>query len=60
MPEKPKATAVYDQLQFEPLLPTQNLDGLIDATRRVFERSAQLRAWQALKHGMRCARLSAR
>jgi Fic family protein len=46
MSQKPKPITVYDQPhQFEPLLPAQNLGGLIDATRRVVEKSAQLCAW---------------
>lgn len=45
MSVKSKASAVYDQPhQFEPLLPAQDLDGLVEATRRIFEKSAQLRA----------------
>jgi Fic family protein len=45
MSEKSKTIAAYDQPhQFEPLLPALNVDGLVEATRRVFEKSAQLRA----------------
>jgi len=44
MSEKPKAIAYDQPHQFEPLLPALNLDGLIESTRRVFEKSAQLRA----------------
>ena len=42
---KSAPVAVYDQPhQFEPLLPSQNLAELGEATRRIFEMSAALRA----------------
>ena len=42
---KSAPVAVYDQPhQFEPLLPSQNLAELGEATRRIFEKSAALRA----------------
>ena len=44
MPLKSKPLLVYDQPhQFEPLLPTQKLGELSDVTRRIFEKSAQLK-----------------
>lgn len=45
MSVKPAQVAVYDQPhQFEPLLPAQNLAQLGEATRRIFEKSAALKA----------------
>lgn len=45
MSVKPTLVAVYDQPhQFEPLLPAQSLVELGEATRRIFEKSAALRA----------------
>jgi len=45
MSVKPTPVAAYDQPhQFEPLLPTQGLAELGEATRRVFEKSAALKA----------------
>ena len=45
MSVKPAQVAVYDQPhQFEPLLPAQNLVELGEATRRIFEKSAALKA----------------
>lgn len=45
MSVKPTLVAVYDQPhQFEPLLPAQNLVELGEATRRIFEKSAALKA----------------
>ena len=45
MSVKPTPLAVYDQPhQFEPLLPAQNLVELGEATRRIFEKSAALKA----------------
>ncbi|WP_028603863.1 Fic family protein [Ottowia thiooxydans] len=45
MSVKSDLIAIYDQPhQFEPLLPAQNLVELVDATRRVFEKSAALKA----------------
>jgi Fic family protein len=45
MSVKPAQVAVYDQPhQFEPLLPAQNLVQLSEATRRIFEKSAALKA----------------
>lgn len=45
MSVKPTPVAVYDQPhQFEPLLPAQNLVELGEATRRIFEKSAALKA----------------
>lgn len=44
MSVKPKPLLVYNQPhQFEPLLPRQNLGELSDITRRIFEKSAQLK-----------------
>lgn len=43
---QPSVLSVYDQPhQFEPLLPSMQLGELVEATRRIFERSAALQAY---------------